>query len=247
MFFLLSYGIVNLACFALKFASAPNFRPTFEFYSRYTSILGALSCFVLMFVINPLYAALTLVIMILLFIFLLIRAPATPWGDVSQALIYHQVRKFLLRLDIRKTHIKFWRPEILLMVSNPRSSFRMINFCNDLKKGGLYVLGHVVVSPFNSEVAEYYNNQLKTWLDFIEISKFKAFVELSLSDSVRAGTRNLLTSAGLGGMKPNILALGFYSPDIPQSCMGDLRVKLNKRWKAVRVLIRDVSRNFTLL
>lgn len=30
-------------------------------------------------------------VMILLFVYLLIRAPATPWGDVSQALIYHQV------------------------------------------------------------------------------------------------------------------------------------------------------------
>ena len=36
MFFLVSYMVVNLACFALKIASAPNFRPTFQIYARYT-------------------------------------------------------------------------------------------------------------------------------------------------------------------------------------------------------------------
>ena len=30
-------------------------------------------------------------VMVILFIYLLLRGPATPWGDVSQALIYHQV------------------------------------------------------------------------------------------------------------------------------------------------------------
>ena len=55
----------------------------------------------------------------------------------------------------------------------------------------------MVVQPFDAEVASYYNRQLNVWLDFVDISKVKAFVELSVSDSVRAGARNLLTvSAG---------------------------------------------------
>ena len=34
-----------------------------------------------------------LVIMIILFLVIVYRAPATQWGDVSQAVIYHQVKK----------------------------------------------------------------------------------------------------------------------------------------------------------
>lgn len=48
-------------------------------------------------------------------------------------------------------------------------------------------------------------------------------------------------------MKPNILGLGFYSHDIPQSCLSDLRVQLGKRSKFVRVMIRDTTRKRAII
>ena len=84
-----------------------------------------------------------------------------------------KVRKFLLRLDLRKEHVKFWRPQILLLVKNPRTSMYLIDFVNDIKKGGLFVLGHIVPTPFTSAVAEGINHQMPAWLQMVEEFKLK--------------------------------------------------------------------------
>ncbi|EYE94894.1 putative cation chloride cotransporter [Aspergillus ruber CBS 135680] len=205
MTYLMTFLVTNLACFLLKIGSAPNFRPSFHYFNWQTAAAGTLVSGISMFFVDGLYAGGCVGILALLFLLIHYNSPPKPWGDVSQSLIYHQVRKYLLRL--RQEHVKFWRPQILLFVSNIDDQEKMVSFCNSLKKGALFVLGHVLVTEdFTAAVPEA-RRQQSTWTKFVESSKVKAFVNMAVSPSAEWGIRNVVLNAGLGGMRPNIVII----------------------------------------
>ena len=113
IFFLLAYASVDAACFALTITSAPNFRPTFVFFNKYTCGVGMIATIVMMVLVSPFYAMIATIIFISIFVTISYASGSSKrdnsyaWGHISQALIYHQVRKYLLRLDSRKDHIKY--------------------------------------------------------------------------------------------------------------------------------------------
>ncbi|KAJ9088652.1 hypothetical protein DSO57_1020983 [Entomophthora muscae] len=210
IFFVLTFGVTNLACFLLKAGAAPNFRPSFRYFKGWTAFVGVVICFGAMFYVDPLNALLSTVFALIMFGLIHFLSPPKSWGDVTQGLIYHQVRKYLLRLDSRKEHVKFWRPQILLLVNDPRSSFQLIQFCNALKKGSLYMLGHILRGDMRDQLAEL-KQQKVAWLRFVDVTQIKAFTQLSIATNERLGARNLLLGSGLGGMTPNILVLGAFN------------------------------------
>lgn len=211
MTYLMTFLVMNLATFLLKIGSAPNFRPSFHFFSWQTAFVGAVVSGTAMFFVDGLYASACVAVLIILFLLVHYTSRPRSWGDVSQSLIYHQVRKYLLRL--KPEHVKFWRPQILLFVNDPRRQYKLIQFCNSMKKGSLYILGHVIVSSdFGNAVPEA-RRQQAAWSKYIDFSKIKAFVNIAVSPGFEWGARNLALSAGLGGMRPNIAVLGFYNMD----------------------------------
>ncbi|KAG6458835.1 hypothetical protein O3G_MSEX011076 [Manduca sexta] len=222
--FMTSYFAINLACLGLDLASAPNFRPTFKQFSWVTSLCGLVGGALLMFSLRPLHAggAALAVLALVLALHVLSPAAADPkWGSLSQALIFHQVRKYLLLLDPRREHVKFWRPQMLLLVASPRQSAPLIDFVNDQKKGGLFVVGHVRVGQLDG-TGDPLASEHKYWLKLIDHLKVKAFVELCLAESLRGGAAHLTRLAGLGAMKPDTVLLGFRDHAPPRDFFREL-------------------------
>ncbi|KAJ5964455.1 uncharacterized protein N7479_004331 [Penicillium vulpinum] len=205
MTYLMTFLVTNLACFLLKIGSAPNFRPSFRYFNWQTAAAGTLVSGISMFFVDGIYATGCVGILVVLFLLIHYTSPPKPWGDVSQSLIYHQVRKYLLRL--RQEHVKFWRPQILLFVSDLERQYKMVSFCNSLKKGSLFVLAHVLVTDDFSAAVPEARRQQTAWTKFIENSKIKAFVNIAVSPAAEWGMRNIVLNSGLGGMRPNIVVI----------------------------------------
>lgn len=213
MTYLMTFLVTNLACFLLKIGSAPNFRPSFRYFNSWTAFVGTVTSGATMFFVDRFNAAGSVVILVILFVLIHYTSPPKSWGDVSQSLIYHQVRKYLLRL--KPEHVKFWRPQILLFVHDYETQYKMISFCNSLKKGGLFVLGRVIVTEDFAGTVPRARREYQSWTKFVEATKVKAFVNISIAPTAEWGIRNLTLTAGLGGMRPNIVVLDQFRDDVP--------------------------------
>ena len=213
--FLYTYFSINLSCMMCLLTSAPNFRPSFRYFNLTTTTLGLIGSSAMTFVINPLYSSLVIITWMVLMIGIHLRSPPVRWGNITQALIFHQVRKYLLLLDQRKEHVKFWRPRILLMVENPRSCLPLIEFVNHLKKSGLFVIGHIEVGSLDDHEVDPVIDLYPIWLRWLDQFTVKAFIEMTLAPNVREGLPHVARIAGLGAMKLNTIMFGFYDSAMP--------------------------------
>ena len=86
----------------------------------------------------------------------------------------------------------------MLFVDDMRTD--LIDFCRTLKKGGLLVLGNVLVGEL-VDLGEQSIEMRKNWLSFIHKRSIKAFPQVTVAPSLRVGYQFLMQGSGLGGLR----------------------------------------------
>jgi amino acid transporter len=113
MFFLTTYGVLNITAGVERFLKNPSFRPSFRVHWTF-SLLGAVGCIAVMFLINPLATLIAIFFVVLIYVWLTRQGLKTTWGDVRRGLWLAITRSALLRLD-GTPRPKSWRPHILIL------------------------------------------------------------------------------------------------------------------------------------
>ncbi|KAE9548555.1 hypothetical protein FO519_008237 [Halicephalobus sp. NKZ332] len=209
-FFLCSYALINYACFDNSFADSPGFRPGFKYYNMWVSLIGALLCVTVMFIISWSTALFTFIFFGILFMYIGHRKPDVNWGSSTQAHSYRTALLGVTKLENTDDHVKNYRPQILVLTGNPAARPSLVDFAYNITRGhSLMVCGYVVpYAPCDSvfTVIRRLNIQLRDWLKKRHIKSFYTSVA---NPNLRSGAQALLQTVGLGRLKPNIVLVGF--------------------------------------
>ncbi len=209
MFFMITYGTLNLACFYEAITKNPSYRPTFKLSHWSMALAGALGCAVVMFLIQPLWAVIAIGAMAGLHYYLSRREVTARWGDIKSGLAFERARKALLRLEEERYHPKNWRPAILALSGGAWSRFHLAEYGYWLTSGrGILSLGQVLTGDVDDRhaVRRREEDQLRK---FIAEESLCAFPAVVVDRDLFGGIKSLVQCHGIGGLRSNTVLLGW--------------------------------------
>nr|XP_037292180.1 solute carrier family 12 member 2-like isoform X2 [Rhipicephalus microplus] len=208
-FFMAAYALINFSCFHASYAKSPGFRPAFKYYNMWLSLIGAMLCVFVMFIMNWQTALITFAVVLGLYIYISYRKPDVNWGSSTQAQIYKDALNSVYRLQTVQEHVKNYRPQILVLTGDPSHRPPLVDFAYSItKKLSLLICGNVTPHRLTYRSRTALTNRANAWL---ERRKIKAFYILVRDEDFTHGVRSMLQSCGLGKLRPNVVMIGYKS------------------------------------
>ncbi len=213
MFFLYTYGMINLAAFIEAIGKNPSFRPKFKFFHWIVALLGAVGCIGVSFLINPLAATIAILILIALYWYIRAGHLSHAFGDARRGFVYSKLRNNLLWLNSTEEDSRNWRPTILILSNDSESREILLTYSDWLESGrGLVILTQVLIGKF-AELAPRIPIAEKKIKELFKEKDICAFPMVAVSENLETGTEMILQTASIGSIKPNLVVLRWLSEE----------------------------------
>ncbi|KAH8406189.1 hypothetical protein KR215_006428 [Drosophila sulfurigaster] len=206
-FFLAAYMLINFSTFHASLAKPVGWRPTFKYYNMWLSLLGAVLCVAVMFLISWATALITFCVVLALYLIVAYRKPDVNWGSTTQAQTYKNALMSVQQLNNVEDHVKNYRPQILVLSGLPNARPVLVDFAYMLTKNlSLLVCGHVLRGSGSQKYRNYLKDRASNWFRKHRVKGFYALVD---GEDFESGTRALMQATGIGKLKPNIILMGY--------------------------------------
>lgn len=205
MFYMITYAMINFACFELSISRSPGWRPYFKYYSKWTAMAGFIVNLAMMIFINPEFAAGALCLTFALHQYVKFSNPPVNWGVALDARRHMKAMERVRLLRHLKPHVKNYRPGFLVLIKDQKHDQPLCDFIQTMKYSyGTDVFVNIIESDFHQDVVE----KVKKSYKYLS-SRNDGFLETLIADNLRAGAQIMMQVGGLGRLRPNTLVMGF--------------------------------------
>jgi len=117
IFFLITYGMINISVFIEQSIGIISFRPSFRI-PRLISFIGGAGCLAVMFLINWLFSLVAIIVIIGVYIHLLRREVKFYSPDIRSGMLSFLAEKFAWTASRLPYYPKIWKPNLILPVQD---------------------------------------------------------------------------------------------------------------------------------
>ncbi len=211
MFFMVTYGTLCLISFLQHFSADPSYRPTFR--SRwYISLFGALACFGLMFFMNPVYAVLALLLMVVFYYVVSTYNPDKKnLAAIFQGVIFQfsrQLQVFLQKAEKEQT--SSWRPSAVCISENSferLAAFDLLRWLSQRYGFGTYI--HKIDGYLSKQTHQQAKICKERLIKMAEASRSNIYIDTLISPSYTSAIAQVIQLPGISGTENNLLLLEF--------------------------------------
>lgn len=207
MFFLTTYGTLNLVACLEEIIRDPSYRPRIRI-PWWLAFTGFVGCVVAMGAINPWACILAVAAELVLYGVLRRHAITATWGDLRNGMWFAAARFASLQLRDARLDPRNWRPHILVLTRDVARSVPMIKMAANFSQNrGIVTVSTLMLGDLEDlhEVAEHnrHNQQL------LETNGVVAFCEVASVTDFDAGAVTVAQANGFGGFTSNMVMLGW--------------------------------------
>ncbi len=214
MFFLISYGMINLVAGFEALVDNPSYRPRFNIHWS-ISLLGAAGCFGVMFLIDPIWAAVALGVEFGIYFLLSRRSLEAHWGDLRRGFWIAAVRLSLRKLKKDPMDVKNWRPMLLVFSGDPWQRRDLVQFANWLaQRTGIITICNLKTGELKENIHTR-QHDIEDLESFISNQGFNIYGEVDLVSEFAEGALVVAQANGMGEIQSNTMMFG-WSNDVAQ-------------------------------
>lgn len=216
MFFMVTYGAICLISLLEHFAADPAYRPTFR-SNWYISAIGALFSFWLMFKMNATYAAISLVIMgIIYYVVMKSNDENQGLNKLFRGVVFQLSRKLQIMLQRADSSEKenSWRPFGVCISHDTfkrRSAFDIMRWLSYKYGFGTYI--HFIKGFLNEKTTEESKKVLERLITLAAGSKNRVYLDTIISPSYTSAIAQVVQLSGISGKGNNLILFEFSRTD----------------------------------